>query len=94
MTLPRPIDEVQTDNLIFEMFEHYQKDRANLFPSDEWFDEAWIHEPTRRERLRTLFSCIVDDFEDRVKSQNIDEWLKLFNYKKIKFSKGYVLLSH
>lgn len=80
--LPKAITEFDFQNLIQELFEHYTSEQPSLFPSDEWFDEVWIHVPAQRQRLREIFSCLVEDLDSQVNEVTSLEALRAFGYKK------------
>lgn len=82
MVLPKAISEFDFQNLIQELFEHYTSEEPLAFPSDEWFDEVWIHTPAQRQRLREVFSCLLEELDARVNEVTSLESLRVLGYKK------------
>lgn len=82
MVLPKAISQFQNDNLMQELLDHYLSEEKTLFPSDDWFDELWIHEPSRREKLRQIFSYLVEELDARVNEVSSLDFLRACGYVK------------
>lgn len=85
MTLPKNIDKSDFDLLIQEAFECWLEEGNRAFPSEEWFDNVWIHDPQMRDRLTRLFSDILVEFNEGIEKLEASDAIRTLGYDKISY---------
>ena len=93
MVLPKAIGLRDSDRLLDELLYAWKhNDEEIAFPSDEWFDELWIHVPSQRSKMRDILSDLMGHVDEYLQEQHAREYICHNDYDKISFSDGYLCI--
>lgn len=93
MVLPKAIGPQDSDRLLGELLCAWKNNEEELaYPSDDWFDELWIYEPSRRAKIRGIMSKLMNFVNDYLVEMEVDGYIRMNDYSKISYNKGYICI--
>jgi hypothetical protein len=93
MVLPKAIGPQDSDRLLGELLCAWKNNEEELaYPSDDWFDELWIYEPARRAKIRGIMSKLMNFVNDYLVEMEVDDYIRMNDYSKISYNKGYICI--